>query len=145
MGDIVLGQHFAHIGAAGRVTDHSSAAADQGDGLVACQLQALHQGQRQKMAGSQAVGRAVKADIKSSLAVVDQINDLVVGDLCHQTTGLQLFVQRHGKNLLFLGQRKQKRPLPNINLAEGEKSSRYHLCLPLPHRNDLTSAHPRVE
>ena len=45
----------------------------------------------------------------------------------------------------FVGQRKQKRPLPNINLAEGEKSSRYHLCLPLPHRNDLTSAHPRVE
>ena len=39
MGDIVLGQHLAHIGAAGGVTDHSSAAADQGDGLVACQLQ----------------------------------------------------------------------------------------------------------
>ena len=56
------------------------------------------------------IGRAVKADIKSSLAVVDQINDLVVGDLCHQTTGLQLFVQSHRKILLFLGQREKKTP-----------------------------------
>ena len=143
--DIVLGQHLAHIGAAGGVTDHSSAAADQGDGLVACQLQALHQGQRQKMAGSQAVSGAVKADIKSSLAVVDQVNDLLIGDLGYQTTGFQFFVQRHGKNLLFLGQRKQKRPLPKMNLAEGEITSRYHLCLPFPHGSGLTSAHPRVE
>ena len=145
MSDIVLGQHFAHIGAAGGIADHGSAAANQGDGLVASQLQALHQGQRQKMAGSQAVGSAVKADIKSSLAVVDQVNDLLIGDLGYQTTGFQFFVQRHGKNLLFLGQRKQKRPLPKMNLAEGEITSRYHLCLPFPHGSGLTSAHPRVE
>ena len=92
VGDILFGQHLAHIGAAGGIADHGSASADQGDRLVACHLQALHQGQGHKMACGQAVGRAVKADIKSRLAVVDQINDLVVGDLCHQTTGLQLFV-----------------------------------------------------
>jgi len=145
VGDIVLGQHLAHIGAAGGVTDHGSAAANQGDGLVASQLQTLHQGQCQKMAGGQTVGSAVKADVKGSLAIVDQVDDLLIGDLGYQTTSFQFFVQRHGKNLLFLGQRKQKRPLPKINLAEGEITSRYHLCLPFPHRNGLTSAHPRVE
>ena len=50
-----------------------------------------------------------------------------------------------GKNLLFLGHRKQKTPSAKKNLAEGEITSRYHLCLPFPHRNGLTSAHPRVE
>ena len=34
--DVLLGQHLAHIGTAGRVTDHRRAAADQGDGRVAC-------------------------------------------------------------------------------------------------------------
>ena len=145
MGDIVLGQHLAHIGAAGGVADHGSAAANQGNRLVACHLQALHQGQGHKVACGQAVGSAVKADIKSSLAVVDQVNDLLIGDLGYQTAGFQFFVQRHGKNLLFLGQRKQKRPLPKMNLAEGEITSRYHLCLPFPHGSGLTSAHPRVE
>ena len=126
MGDIVLGQHLAHIGAAGGVADHGSAAANQGDGLVASQLQALHQGQRQKMAGSQAVGSAVKADVKSSLAVVDQVNDLLIGDLGYQTTGFQFFVQRHGKNLLFLGQRKQKTPSAKNEFGRG----RYNFAVP---------------
>ena len=145
MGNIVLGQHLAHIGAAGGVTDHGSAAANQGDGLVACQLQALHQGQCHKVAGGQAICSAVKADVKGSLAVVDQVDDLLIGDLGHQSAGFQFFVQRHGKTSCFMGQRKQKHPLPKVNLAEGEITSRYHLCLPFPHRSGLTSAHPRVE
>ena len=38
----------------------------------------------------------------------------------------------------------KKTPSAKINLAEGEKKSRYHLCLPPPHGNGLTSACPRV-
>ena len=117
--DIVLGQHLAHVGAAGGITDHRGAATDQSDGLVACQLQALHQGQRQKMAGGQAVSGAVKANVKGSLAVVDQVDDLLIGNLSYQTAGFQFFVQRHGKNLLFLGQRKQKTPSAKIEFGRG--------------------------
>ena len=146
MCDIVLGQHLAHISASGRVADHGRAAADQGDGLVASHLQALHQGQRKKMAGSQAVGGAVKADVKSSLAVVDQVDDLLVGDLSHQATGLQFFVQSHCSFLLLVvGRGKNKAPPAKINWQRARKNPRYHLCLPLPHRTGLTSAHPRVE
>ena len=47
--------------------DHGSAAADQGNRLVACHLQALHQGQGHKVACGQAVGSAVKADVKGCL------------------------------------------------------------------------------
>ena len=71
------------------------------------------------MAGGQAVGSAIKADVKGSLAVVDQINDLFIGNLGYQTAGFQFFVQRHGKNLLFLGQRKQKTPSAKIEFGRG--------------------------
>jgi len=121
VGDVLFGQHLAHIGAAGGIADHGSASADQGDRLVACHLQALHQGQGHKMACGQAVGRAVKADIKSSLAVVDQINDLVVGDLCHQTTGLQLFVQSHRNILLFCGAEETKTPSAKHQFGRGRE------------------------
>ncbi len=80
--DVLLGQHLAHIGAAGGVADHGGAAADQGDGLVARHLQALHQGQGHKVAGGQAVGRAVKADVEGGLAVVDQVADLSSSVTC---------------------------------------------------------------
>ena len=75
MGDVLLGQHLAHIGAAGGVTDHGSAAANLGDGLVACHLQALHQGQGHKVSCGQTIGGAVEADVEGSLAVVDEVDD----------------------------------------------------------------------
>ena len=53
--DVFLGEHLAHIGAAGRIADHSGAAADEGDGLVAGKLQTLHQRKRHKVAGGKAV------------------------------------------------------------------------------------------
>ena len=122
MSNVLLGQHLAHIGTARGVTDHGGAAADQGDGLIASHLQALHQGQGHKMACSQAVRSTVKADIESGLAVVDEVNDLIVGDLGHQTACLQFFVKGHGIILLFCrAEDKRKRPLPKMNLAEGEK------------------------
>ena len=96
--DVLFGQHLAHIGAAGGVADHGGAAADQGDGLVAGHLQALHQGQGHEVAGGQAVGGAVKADVKSGLALVDDVDDLLIGDLGHQAAGFQFVVQLH-KNI----------------------------------------------
>ena len=120
-------------------------AADQGNRLVACHLQALHQGQGHKVACGQAVGSAVKADVKGCLAIVDQVDDLFIGDLGHQAAGLEFFVQSHDFFLLFVGRGKNKTPSAKNEFGRGRENSRYHLCLPLPHRNDLTSAHPRVE
>ena len=58
------------------------------------------------MACSQAVCSAVKANIESGLAVVDEVNDLIVGDLGHQTASLQFFVKGHGIiSSCFIGQR----------------------------------------
>ena len=113
MGDVLLGQHLAHVGAAGGIADHGGAAADQGDGLVASHLQALHQGQRHEMACGQAVGSAVEADVKGRLAVVDEVADLSSSVTCAtRPRALQFFVQSHEFFLLFCGQRDKKRPLP---------------------------------
>ena len=111
--DVLPRQHLAHIGAAGGVADHGGAAADQGDGLVAGHLQPLHQGQGHKVAGGQAVGGAVKTDVEGRFALVDDVDDLLVGDLGHQAAGLEFVVEFHIGYLLFLGQRaKEKRPPP---------------------------------
>ena len=113
MGDVLLGQHLAHIGAAGGVADHGGAAADEGDGLVACHLQTLHQGQGHEVAGSQTVGGAVKADVEGGLAVFDEVDDLVIGDLSHEAAGLEFFVQSHKKfPPVCRAEGKIKRPLP---------------------------------
>ena len=100
--DVLLGQHLAHIVAAGGVTDHGGAAADQGDGLVARHLEPLHQAQGHEVAHVQAVRRAVKADIEGGLAVVHQFPDLLlIGDLGNESPGFQFFVNTHIVVLLF--------------------------------------------
>ena len=81
---------------AGGVADHGGAAADQSDRLIARHLQTLHQGQRHEVTGSQAVGRAVKADVEGGFAVVDEVDDLLIGDLGDQTASLEFFVESHG-------------------------------------------------
>jgi len=69
---------------------------DEGDGLVARHLKALHQAQRHEVADVQAVRRAVEADVEGRLAVVDQLADLLlVGHLRDQTARLQLFINTH--------------------------------------------------
>ena len=99
--DILLGEHLPHIGAAGGVTDHGGAAADEGDGLVARHLQALHQSQGHEMTRRQRIRRAVKADVEGGFAVVDHLTDLfLVGDLCDQATGHQLFINSHSCSFL---------------------------------------------
>ena len=101
--DVLLGEHFPHIGTAGGVADHGRAAADQGDGLVARHLQALHQGQRHEVSGGQAVGGAVKADVEGGLAVVDHFPDFfLVGHLSDQSPGNQFIIQFHIFHFSFL-------------------------------------------
>ncbi len=91
--DVLPGEHFPHIGAAGGVADHGGAAADEGDGLVARLLQALHKGQGHEVARREAVGGAVKADVEGGLARVDHLaNFVLVGDLGDQPPGRQFFV-----------------------------------------------------
>ena len=80
--DVLLGEHLAHVGAAGWVADHGGAAANQGDGLVARRLEPLHQRQGHEVPRRQAVRRAVKADIKGGLPGIYHLADFVlVGDL----------------------------------------------------------------
>ena len=94
--NILLGEHLAHIRAARGVADHGRAAADERDRLVARHLETLHQRQRHKVAGRQAVGRAVKADVELGLARVDHFADLfLIRDLRKQAARLQLFVNTH--------------------------------------------------
>ena len=98
--NVLFCQHLAHIGAAGWVADHGGAAADQRDRTVARLLQALHQGQRHKVAGGQAICCTVEADVKGRLAAVNQFLDLfLVGHLCNQAATFELVVDCH---LLFL-------------------------------------------
>ena len=94
--DILLGQHLAHVGAAGGVADHGRAAADERDRLVARHLQTLHKRQRHKMTGGQGIRRAVEADIELGLARVDHFADLrLIRDLLDKPSGLQFFINTH--------------------------------------------------
>ena len=103
--DVLPGEHFPHIGAAGGVADHGGAAADQGDGGVPRRLEPLHQRQGHEVPRRQAVRRAVKADIKGCLAVVDEVLHLVLaGHLGYQPAGHKFVVNCHVFLLLsFLG------------------------------------------
>ena len=72
-----LGSHHGtHIGTAGGVADHAGTAADEGDGLVAGHLQALHQAQSHEVTHVEGVGGGVKANVEGGLAVVDHFTNL---------------------------------------------------------------------
>jgi len=86
--NVLDGEHLAHVCPAGRVSDQGRAAADERDGTVACGLKALHESERHKVTGGQAVRRAVKADVEGRFSVVDHLTDqLLVGDLGDQAAG----------------------------------------------------------
>ena len=149
MVDVRAGQHLAHVAASGRVADHGGAAADQGDGLVAGHLQSLHQRQRHKMARCQAVGCAVKADIKRGLAGVDHVADLfLVGHLGDETPGYQFFIDSHLSFVPFLvlfgGQRAKQ--TPPAAWTEGDQSRGTTSYSPPPHgtRPHGVPTHPRA-
>ncbi len=101
--DLFLGEHFPHVGLARGVADHSGAAAQESDGLVARHLQTLHQAQSHKMPYVKAVRRGVEADVEGCLAFVDKVaHGLLVGDLCDEAAGLQFFIDFHCFVLLKL-------------------------------------------
>ena len=73
------------------------------------------------MAGGQAIGGAVKADIEGRLALVDHLFDLIlVGHLCNQAAGNQLFVNLHRIYLLIILLRVNKKPSACKLQAEDE-------------------------
>ena len=136
--DGLLRHHGAHVGTAGGIADHGGAAADEGDGLVAGHLEALHQAQSHEVAHMEAVGGGVKADIEGGLAVVYKFPDLIlVGHLGDQATGNQFFVNLHGSlscSEQNIGRKGQNRsPRPGFG-TEGEMLSRYHLWFAVPSR-----------
>ncbi len=94
--NVLSGKHLAHIRPPGGVADHGGAAPNQGNGLVARQLEPLHQGQRHKMPRRQAVRSAVVANIEGGLAVVDESADLLlIRYLSDQPPGLQFLINGH--------------------------------------------------
>ena len=94
--NVLGGQHFAHISAAGRVTHHAGAAAQQRNGPVAAGLQALHQAKRHEMAHMKAVRRGVKANVEGGFALIDHFSDFgFVGHLGNQAAGNQFIIQFH--------------------------------------------------
>ena len=73
------------------------------------------------MACGQAVGSAVKADVKGCLAIVDQVDDLFISDLGYQAAGLSSSYRVMIFSSCLWAEGKIKHPLPKMNLAEGEK------------------------
>ncbi len=100
--DLVDSHHAAQVLAAGRISDHASAAAHQGDRFVARLLQPLHQKQGHKMTNVQRIRSGIKSDIKSGLSIVHEITDLVlVRQLGQKPPGLQFLKDFHFDVLLF--------------------------------------------
>ena len=94
--NVLSRQHLAHIRPTGGVTDHGSAVADQGDGLVSGHLQPLHQAQGHKMPHMQRIRRAVKSNVEGCLSVVHHFTDLVlVGHLSDESPANQFLINTH--------------------------------------------------
>ena len=75
---LLLGEHLAHVGAAGGVADHRRAAAEQSYRTVARELEAAHQVERHEVADVQAVRRRIEAYIERCLPGVDEVADLLL-------------------------------------------------------------------
>ena len=96
MVDGFLSHHSTHIASSGRVADHCSTASDQGDRLVTCHLQSLHQAKRHKVTYVKAVCCGIKTNIKGSFTVIDQLlNFFFVCQLSKKTSCFQLVINRH--------------------------------------------------
>ena len=88
--------HLTHIASSGRITNHSSSAADQCDWLVSCHLQTFHQTQCHEMSYMKAVCCGVKSNIKCCFSIVDQFfNFFFICYLGNQAAGNQFIVNCH--------------------------------------------------
>ncbi len=94
--NILTREHFSHVCSARGITYHSSAAAYESNGLVACHLQTLHKRKSHEMSRGEAVCGAVKADVEGGLPVVDHRAYLFfVSDLSKKSSCLEFFVNLH--------------------------------------------------
>ena len=94
--DRLFCHHLAHVGTSGRVADHRRTASDQGDRLVACLLQTLHQAKCHEVSDMKAVRGRVEADVKRRLSVVYEIADLFfICYLCNQSSCNEFVVNLH--------------------------------------------------
>ena len=141
--DILPGEHFAHIRPAGGIADHRCAVANEGDGLIAGHLQALHQAQSHEVPHMQGVRCAVKANVEGCLAVVDHLPDLVlIGHLCDQPAGDQFFINSHFFRSFLLLQIRQEKKSPPVSLDRGRHMSRYHLIFAAASRSAASRSAP---
>ena len=76
--DLLLRQHLAHVGTAGGVADHGRAAAQQGYGPVARELEPAHEVQGHEVADVERVRRRVEAYIERSLARIYELPYLLL-------------------------------------------------------------------
>ena len=136
MVNIFPGQHLSHIGSAGWISDHSGAAANQGNGSVPRHLKPFHQSQRHKMTGSKAVRRTVIPNIENCLSVIDQFLDFrLIRYLSNKASGHQFVVDRHIYFLLSFLVQGTKSPLSDLDRGRQKRGTTSGS--PFPHENGL--------
>ena len=88
--------HLTHIGTSGRISDHSCSAANQGDGLISCHLQTLHQAKSHEMTNMQTVCSRIETNVESCLSFIYHFFDFFfICNLGNQTAGYQLVITSH--------------------------------------------------
>ena len=121
----LLCQHFAHIGFAGRVTNHAGTAAEQRNRHMPCALHMRHHHNLHEMAHMQAICRGIEADIELDFLILHQIPDLfLIGHLRDHAARLEFVKYAHSKYLpkIFRAEGYKKRPLQS-KITEGGKSA----------------------
>ena len=100
-------KHFAHVGFAGRIADHGSAAAHQRDGLMACPLHVGHSHNRNVMTDMKAVGSWIETDVENGGGFELFIKLILKGHLGQEAAFLQNIKNVfHGSfSLLFIAVR----------------------------------------
>ena len=99
--DDLRSHHGSHITAAGRISYHTGAAADEGNGLIARHLETFHKAKGHKMAYMKAVCSRIKTDVEYGFAFVYHFFDFFF--VCHlgdEASGNQFFVDLHCCTLL---------------------------------------------
>ena len=74
-GDLVFGEELAFLGFAAGVADAAGGTAGDGDGVVACELEAAEGDERDETAGVEAVGGGVEAAVESDWVVGETLGE----------------------------------------------------------------------
>ena len=112
--DLLDRHHLPHIRTTGRIADHTGAAANQCDRLVASHLQPLHKNKRHEMTDMQRIRRRIEADIEGCLTVVNKLADfLLIRHLRDQTALHQFLINSHRFLLALFYNAYIRHALPN--------------------------------